>query len=204
MVPRIKVRVVEEALNPWITGFGVFFFIVRAYCMNWLKLEDGAYYGDISHASYLVSLLVALAMVCSFKNTYLNTVSLAILPSVLITIPLHDVPRLLNPEFFLTVRWWNSLTIHTSVLIVGIYVFANRKHLVNRTSMLLVFLTIIGYFLAFDNKDNGVLDSWLYIGVGLGVGIAWFLLLEIWFLRDCQTIDAFTAQSIRFDGIAWK
>lgn len=190
----------SDAINIPIMIVGFVYFLIRVICMRafilsedtaeslWVEGEyerrfNGWFSPVIHHTSYYISLLMALAMIFSFRVKVLNIVSVAMLPSIIVTVPFKDIPILLHPEKHGTKRgslyWWNYATIHIPMIFIAIYMFITMDYTLSILAYWMAIAIVIGLFLALDDKDNGVLSGAKYIKVALAMLVVWSLITHL-------------------------
>jgi hypothetical protein len=136
----------------------------------------------VMHGSYFVSMIFCFAMILSFRVKVLNAITIALFPSLFISIPLKDMKIILHPEKYNTKKfslfWWNYITVHTPMAIIGIYMFITKEFTLSKPAFYIALVMIIIIFVTLDDKDNGVLKGMAYIKAGLVVLIIWLIIAE--------------------------
>jgi len=136
-------------------------------------------------------------MIFSFRIKILNAIPVFALLSIIITIPLKDIPFLLNPNTS-TMLWLNYATLHIPVLIMGIYMLLGRKVYLSKMAYWIAFIMCQSWFWVIDDKENGVLNGWNYVGVALVMFIFWTYVCFRWIFTDIpQDSDPMIAPVIR-------
>jgi hypothetical protein len=145
------------------------------------KRFNGWFHPTVEHASFYVAILFSLAFIFSFRVMILNTISIALFPSILISVPGRDIPILLHPEKYGTHKgslyWWGYWTIHIPMAIMGIWMFIMHEYLISPMAFVLATIIAIMIFLCLDNKENGVLDGKTYMKVGVIILFIWYVIV---------------------------
>jgi hypothetical protein len=207
---RVDYIISDKPVNWKITIGGIVFLIFRMWFMTGLIEPDGRFHPEIFHTSYLISIFMCLAMVFSFKVKPLNVVPIAVLPSVLFSIILHDIPLWINPGGGMfpgaqigDLLWWNFLTIHTPIPFLAAYMYATRKETLSVHSYFIMFPIFFFWFMFLDDKVNGAVDGPTYFAIGLPILFIWTYIYWKVVCRDIPPGDPLIARPVTIKSIKW-
>jgi hypothetical protein len=181
---KLVYNVTDKQFNWKLTIFGCLFLIFRIICMSVFILPDGNFHPEVFHTSYLISILICMSMIFSFRFKPLNTVAFAVVPSVIFSIFLHDIPLWIDPSSGVfggdhvvgDLLWWNFLTVHTPIPILAFYMYYTKKETISLHSYFLGLPLLMSWFFILDDKQNGAINGPTYIAIGLPIFILWTLL----------------------------
>lgn len=202
--------ITDKPINWKLTLFGCAFLTFRVICMSVFIQPDGSFHPEVFHTSYIISILICLAMVSSFRFKPLNTVALAVVPSTIFSIFLHDIPLWIDPSSGVFggnqvvggLLWWNFLTIHTPIPILAFYMYYTKKETVSLHSYFLGLPLLMTWFFTLDDKKNGAIDGPTYIAIGLPIFILWTLLFTKITYKDMKSgADPLVAKVIEIKKI---
>ncbi|MHA1819971.1 MAG: hypothetical protein ACTSU2_12865 [Promethearchaeota archaeon] len=186
--------------DPVLMIIGIALLAIRAICMRAFKLTpktasyllngeeydpkfNGWFNPIIFHVSFYISIFFSLSLIFSFRVKVFNAISVVFFPSLLFSVPGRDIQVLFHTDKFgakkFSLFWWNSLTIHIPMLIIGIYMLIFRAYYITQFSFWVAFIIVLFFFLSLDNKDNGVVNGKKYIELGLIVMVIWTIICEI-------------------------
>ncbi len=208
---QLDYEITDKDINWKISIFGTIFLCFRIYFMSVFILEDGSFHPEVFHASYIISIFVCLSMVFSFRVKGLNVVALTILPSIIFTIPFHDIPLLIDPGSSMLgsgheiggLLWWNFLTVHTPIPVVAFYTYMTRKETLSIPSVLLMFPIGISWFIFLDDKENGTLDGDTYVLIFIILMAIWGSILIFGILKDTRGKDPLIAPVLEWKKLKW-
>jgi hypothetical protein len=193
-----KIRIVEsqKEFSPVLVMLGITLLIIRL--RSYMEFQTDYYFEpEVSHISYMISFLTCFAMIASFRQPVLNAVPFVVLPSFLITIPFWDIPTLMRAAELPPWQIVNALTIHIPCLIIGIWIFINRKELVSINAIGAAVGFGIPYFIFVDNKVNDVgLNGTAYTTTVGIVATIWIILLFTLLLKNSRMVNTFSARLI--------
>ena len=210
MLLDVKYDVTEKPYNWKVSLFGIGFLMFRLICMSAFIQEDGSFHPEVFHTSYLISILLCLSMVFSFRVKPLNGVSFAVLPSVLFSIFLHDIPLWIDPSSGVFggdqqiggLLWWNFLTIHTPIPFLAIYMYYTRKETMSLPSIFILLPIFMAWFFALDDMENGAIDGPTYIAIGVPILVVWVLIyLKITYYPGWKDQDPLIAKVLEIKSI---
>jgi hypothetical protein len=199
----------EKTINWKLTIFGLFFLILRIFLYNAYQLDPGnplsAYDPEVFHTSYFISICMCLALICSFRVKLFNTIAIVVFPAVIFSFPLWDIPHIISDPLF-SLQWWNALTIHSPILIIGLYMIMSRKVLISKETFFIGMVMIMGWYFAVDNKINATpISGILYPIIAGTVLVIWLLICWFFILRDVpKGVDPMLAPIIKTKGFKWK
>ena len=201
MAYQLDYEVSDKKINWLTTALGVAYLGYRFYVTQCFVEPDGRYHPDAFHISYFVAILFGLALVCSFRVKPLNIVIVGIMPSVLVSFTLVDVPLIIDPVqfgyFFGHLRWWNHLLLHWPVFVAGLYIMLTCHERLSKESIWIMTFVIMGWFLLLDNKDNGIIDGSTYTLIAIPLILSWSWLVYFLFLRKVKGKDPLIAPTIK-------
>jgi hypothetical protein len=211
---RIIYETTDEDFNWKISITGIIFMVLRFWFMTAFFTEvDGELYvfPELLHTSFWISNLMCLAMVFSFRVKPLNVVALAILPTVVVTIFVHDIPLLTNPESTIwgsftvgSTFWFNSLTIHIPVPFIALYMFITRKETISRPAFILMMPVVLGWFWFLDDKENGTAFSGdMYLIIAAVLVVVWTSFYLFIICYDVKNVDPLIAKVVHLKKIEW-
>jgi len=205
---QLDYEVTDKPINWKLSIFGVSFLCFRIICMSVFIEPDGRFHPEIFHTSYIISILLCLSMVFSFRVKPLNMVAFAVFPSVIFSILLHDIPLWLDPstgDFGVhavgDLLWWNFLTIHTPIPILALYMFLTRKDTLTWQSYFLGLPFLLTWFIMLDDKQNGTIDGDLYIAIALPIFIVWTLIIIWMTFKDWRAKNPLIAPVLRVKSL---
>ena len=202
-------KVTDKQINWKLTIFGCAFLVFRIICMSVFILDDGRFHPEVFHASYFISILLCLSMVFSFRVKPLNAVAVAVLPSTIFSILLHDIPLWIDPSSGIMgggheiggLLWWNFLTIHTPIPILAFYMYYTKKETISLPAFFIMFPILAAWFFSLDDMENGAIDGPTYIAIGVPILIVWTLVYIKITLPDWKNQDPLIAKVLELKGI---
>lgn len=211
---RIKYETTDENFNWKISTFGLIFIVLRFWFTTaFFKEIDGMLYlhSEVYHTSFWISNLICLAMIFSFRVKPLNAVALGVLPSVFVTLFVHDIPLLTHPEATIwgsfaigSLFWWQVLTIHTPIPFIALYMFITRKETLSRPALMIMVPVVMGWFFFLDDKENGTAVSGpMYILAAFAMLFIWATFCIFVLMYDVKNVDPLIAKVVHLKGIEW-
>ena len=150
------------------------FIRLRSY-IEW-RTEDGFFDPETSHISYFLSFISCFALICSFRQPALNSAPFLLFPSYFITLPGWDLPWIIkgiNGEIT-TWQFINAMTIHIPCLLMGIWIFINRRELISWESVKAAACFGLPYSSwSITKRTMSEINGWAY--TILVIGVAFYL-----------------------------
>lgn len=193
----------DETYSPRMMVAGVILLFIRLRSYIEWRTEDGFFDPETSHISYFLSFISCFALICSFRQPALNSAPFLLFPSYFITLPGWDLPWIIkgiNGEIT-TWQFINAMTIHIPCLLMGIWIFINRRELISWESVKAAACFGLPYFFMVDNKTNDVgINGWAYTILVIGVAFIWLYVIKKKVLRETNMENPWLAH---FVGLKW-
>ena len=208
MALKVDYIITEKQMNWKISLIGIIYLMFRFIFMSAFIEPDGRLHPEVFHTSYLISIMLGLSMVFSFRVKPLNSVAFLVFPSVIFSLFLHDIPIWIDPSTWGPqhqvggLLWWNFLTIHTPIPILAAYTYLTRKETLSLHSLFMLVPIGLAWFFALDDKQNGIIDGPSYLALAFPLMVVWGI---IYFLATKDTInkDPIIAPIVKITSIKW-
>ncbi len=198
----------EKPINWKISIIGVIYLVLRFIFMAAFIEPDGRFHPEIFHTSYLISIMLGLSMAFSFRVKPLNSTAFLVLPSVIFSLFLHDIPIWIDPSGWGPehqiggLLWWNFLTIHTPIPILAFYMYYTRKETMSFHSIFLMVPIGFAWFFSLDDKQNGIVDGPTYLAIALPIMVVWGS-LYIYLTKDFKNKDPLISPVLKVKSMKW-
>ena len=196
---RIKVSEREYSVPMLLSG--LILMVIRLRCYIEYRTDEGYYKPELSHISYLLSFLCCFALISSFRQPVLNAIPFVLLPSYIITIPFWDVPWMMRFHEITTWEFINACTLHIPGLIMGLWVFKNRKELMSFPAIVCALTFGLPYFFIVDNKSNEVVSGMAYTIAVVAVAFLWLYYIKTYLLKETNMRDPFNARLVILEHV---